>query len=124
MAHSSRAAAGLGSRTVGSGVRAYIIDTGVDAAHSEFEGRASNVYDALGGNGNDCNGQGTHVAGTVGGKTYGVARQAFIRGVRVLDCAGSGSTSGIIAAIDWVRLNRINPAVANACGRYVGAHQA
>ena len=97
----------------GSGVRAYIIDTGVDAAHSEFEGRASNVYDALGGNGNDCNGHGTHVAGTVGGKTYGVAKKAFIRGVRVLDCAGSGSTSGIIAAIDWVRLNRINPAVAN-----------
>ncbi|MGI8618879.1 MAG: S8 family peptidase [Gemmatimonadaceae bacterium] len=97
----------------GSGVRAYIIDTGTDAGHAEFEGRASNVYDAFGGNGNDCNGHGTHVAGTVGGKTYGVAKKAYIRGVRVLDCAGSGATSGIISAIDWIRINRINPAVAN-----------
>lgn len=97
----------------GSGVRAYIIDTGTDAGHSEFEGRAQNVYDAFGGNGNDCNGHGTHVAGTVGGKTYGVAKKVYIRGVRVLDCSGSGSTSGIIAAVDWIRVNRINPAVAN-----------
>lgn len=97
----------------GSGVRAYIIDTGTDAGHAEFEGRAQNVYDAFGGNGNDCNGHGTHVAGTVGGKTYGVAKKAYIRGVRVLGCDGSGSTSGIISAVDWVRANRINPAVAN-----------
>ncbi len=97
----------------GSGVRAYIIDTGTDAGHAEFEGRAQNVYDAFGGNGNDCNGHGTHVAGTVGGKTYGVAKKANIRGVRVLGCDGSGSTSGIISAVDWVRINRINPAVAN-----------
>ena len=97
----------------GSGVRVYIIDTGLDAAHAEFEGRASNVYDALGGNGNDCNGHGTHVGGTVGGRLYGVAKQALLRGVRVLGCDGSGSTSGIIAAIDWIRINRISPAVAN-----------
>ena len=97
----------------GSGVRAYIIDTGIQTAHTQFGTRASNVYDAFGGNGQDCNGHGTHVAGTVGSTTYGVAKQAYLRGVRVLDCAGSGSTSGIIAAVDWVRLNHIKPAVAN-----------
>ena len=97
----------------GSGVRVYIIDTGLDAGHAEFEGRASNVYDAFGGNGNDCNGHGTHVGGTVGGKVYGVAKQALVRGVKVLDCGGSGSTAGIVAAVDWVRQNRVNPAVAN-----------
>jgi subtilisin family serine protease len=97
----------------GSTVRAYIIDTGLDAGHAQFEGRAQNVYDALGGNGNDCNGHGTHVGGTVGGKTYGVAKKVMLRGVRVLGCDGSGSTSGIISAVDWVRANRINPAVAN-----------
>lgn len=96
-----------------SAVRAYIIDTGIYTAHSDFGGRASNVYDALGGNGQDCNGHGTHVAGTVGGSAYGVARAALLRGVRVLNCSGSGSTSGIIAAVDWVRTNHIKPAVAN-----------
>jgi len=94
-------------------VYAYVLDTGIDAAHSQFGGRASNVYDAFGGNGNDCHGHGTHVAGTIGGSTYGVAKGVRLRGLRVLNCSGSGSTSGIIAAIDWVRLNRINPAVAN-----------
>ena len=99
--------------STGSGVRAYIIDTGLQANHPDFGGRASNVYDAFGGNGSDCNGHGTHVGGTVGGSTYGVAKGAYLRGVRVLDCAGSGSYSGIIAGVDWVRNNRINPAVAN-----------
>ncbi len=97
----------------GSGVRAYIIDTGLQSDHPQFETRAMNVYDAFGGNGSDCNGHGTHVGGTVGGKAYGVAKKAYLRGVKVLDCNGSGSTSGIIAAVDWVRKNRINPAVAN-----------
>ncbi|WP_418960242.1 S8 family peptidase [Streptomyces tritici] len=98
----------------GTGVRAYIIDTGIDVRHSEFGDRASNVFDAFGGNGGDCNGHGTHVAGTVGGATYGVAKNVLLRGVRVLDCSGSGSYSAIISGFDWVRNNAIRPAVANA----------
>ena len=99
--------------TTASGVTAYIIDTGIATGHSDFGGRASNVYDALGGNGQDCNGHGTHVAGTVGGSTYGVAKGVQLRGVRVLGCDGSGSTSGIICALNWVRANAAKPAVAN-----------
>ena len=97
----------------GSGVRAYVIDTGIRTSHSQFGGRASNVFDAFGGSGADCNGHGTHVAGTIGGSTYGVAKSALLRGVRVLDCNGSGSNSGVIAGVDWVRTNHIAPAVAN-----------
>ena len=95
--------------TTSSGVTAYVIDTGIATSHSDFGGRASNVYDALGGNGQDCNGHGTHVAGTIGGSTYGVAKGVSLRGVRVLDCAGSGSTSGIITALNWVRPTRASP---------------
>jgi subtilisin family serine protease len=97
----------------GAGVRAYVIDTGIRTTHTQFGGRASNVFDAFGGNGADCNGHGTHVAGTIGGSTYGVAKSSMPRGVRVLDCNGSGSNSGVIAGVDWVRVNRIDPAVAN-----------
>ena len=97
----------------GSGVRAYIIDTGIRTSHTQFGGRASNVFDAFGGNGQDCHGHGTHVAGTVGGSTYGVAKSVMLRGVRVLNCSGSGSNSGVIAGVDWVRQNHIAPAVAN-----------
>jgi subtilisin family serine protease len=97
----------------GSGVRVYIIDTGLQSNHPQFGGRASNVYDAFGGSGNDCHGHGTHVGGTVASQTYGVAKGALLRGVRVLNCSGSGSTSGIIAGLDWVRVNHIKPAVAN-----------
>jgi subtilisin family serine protease len=99
----------------GSGVRAYIIDTGILLTHSEFTGRLGNGYDAVtaGGNANDCNGHGTHVAGTVGGTVYGVAKQATLHPVRVLNCSGSGTTSGVVAGIDWVTANRVRPAVAN-----------
>ena len=97
----------------GAGVRVYVIDTGIRTAHTQFGGRASNVFDAFGGNGQDCNGHGTHVAGTVGGSTFGVAKSSLPRGVRVLNCSGSGSNSGVIAGVDWVRLNHIAPAVAN-----------
>jgi subtilisin family serine protease len=96
-----------------SNVYAYIIDTGIYASHTQFGGRASNVYDAFGGTGNDCNGHGTHVAGTVGSSTYGVAKSVRLRGVRVLDCNGSGSFSGIIAGVNWVASNHVKPAVAN-----------
>lgn len=99
--------------TTASTVYAYIIDTGIYTSHTQFGGRAANVYDAFGGNGQDCNGHGTHVAGTVGSSTYGIAKSVRLRGLRVLNCSGSGSTSGIIAAVDWVRANRVNPAVAN-----------
>ncbi len=89
----------------GSGVTAYIIDTGIDVGHSEFTGRLSSAYfDAFtdGRSGDDCNGHGTHVAGTVGGTTWGVAKGVTFVRVRVLDCRGSGSWSGVVAGIDWV----------------------
>ncbi|HVF51202.1 MAG TPA: S8 family serine peptidase, partial [Pyrinomonadaceae bacterium] len=97
----------------GSGVRAYVIDTGILTSHTQFGGRAAVSYDAFGGNGQDCNGHGTHVAGTIGGSTYGVAKSVSLRAVRVLDCSGSGSTSGVIAGVNWVASNRVLPAVAN-----------
>jgi aqualysin 1 len=100
-------------KSTGAGVRAYIIDTGIRFSHSEFSGRAVKGFDAYGGTGNDCNGHGTHVAGTVGGKTYGVAKAVKLLAVRVLDCTGSGATSDVIAGIDWVTAHRIKPAVAN-----------
>jgi len=99
----------------GTGVTAYIIDTGIRISHNEFGGRASVGTDTIGDgqNGNDCNGHGTHVAGTVGGSTYGVAKNVSLVAVRVLSCSGSGSTSGVIAGVDWVTANARKPAVAN-----------
>ena len=98
----------------GTGVNAYIIDTGIRLSHSEFGGRATSGYDAVdGGSADDCNGHGTHVAGTVGGSTYGVAKGASLVAVRVLDCGGSGSWSGVIAGMDWVTANHVKPATAN-----------
>jgi subtilisin family serine protease len=97
----------------GSGVRAYVIDTGIQANHPDFTGRAMSSFDALGGNGADCNGHGTHVAGTIGGRDWGVAKAVMLRGVRVLGCAGTGSYSQVIAGVDWVRAHHIKPAVAN-----------
>lgn len=97
----------------GAGVTAYIIDTGVLYSHTDFGGRASFGFDAFGGNGSDCNGHGTHVAGTVGGSVYGVAKSVTLKAVRVLDCNGSGTTTGVIAGVDWVTTNHVKPAVAN-----------
>jgi subtilisin family serine protease len=99
----------------GSGVNAYIIDTGIRRTHAQFGGRAFVGYDAIGDgqNSNDCNGHGTHVAGTVGSSTYGVAKNVRLYAVRVLGCTGSGSNSGVVAGIDWVAGNHVKPAVAN-----------
>jgi len=97
----------------GAGVHAYIIDTGIWDLHPDFGGRANNVYDAFGATGTDCHGHGTHVAGTIGGSTYGLAKGVSLHGVRVLSCGGLGLTSQIIAGIDWVRQNAVKPAVAN-----------
>ena len=97
----------------GTGVHAYIIDTGIWTLHPEFGGRANNVFDAYHATGEDCNGHGTHVAGTIGAATYGVAKGVSLHGVRVLSCAGIGLTSDVIAGVDWVTANHVNPAVAN-----------
>jgi subtilisin family serine protease len=99
----------------GAGVTAYIIDTGIRATNTDFGGRASVGYDAVGDgqNGVDCNGHGTHVAGTVGGTKYGVAKSVLLVAVRVLDCGGSGTWSGVIAGIDWVTAHHAPDAVAN-----------
>ncbi|MCX4691865.1 S8 family peptidase [Streptomyces sp. NBC_01408] len=99
----------------GAGVTAYILDTGIDYNHTEFGGRATFGFDAVGDgrNGQDCQGHGTHVAGTVGGSTYGVAKKASLVSVRVLGCDGKGTWSGIIAGMDWVAKNAKQPAVLN-----------
>lgn len=88
----------------GQGVTAYIVDTGINLGHADFSGRLLPGYDAvtIGGNGDDCNGHGTHVAGTVAGATFGVARAARLVPVRVLDCLGDGTIAGVISGIDWV----------------------
>ncbi|MFC9607666.1 S8 family peptidase [Streptomyces niveus] len=101
--------------SAGSGVTAYVIDTGVRITHVDFGGRASHGYDAIDNDmiADDGNGHGTHVAGTVAGTSYGVAKKARIVGVRVLNNAGSGTTAQVVAGVDWVTANAVKPAVAN-----------
>ncbi|KAE8766147.1 S8 family peptidase [Georgenia thermotolerans] len=97
----------------GDGVTVFVVDTGIDTTHPEFGGRAVNVFDAFGGTGKDDNGHGTHVAGTIGGKTVGVAKDVRLAGVKVLDASGNGAYSAIIAGLDYVAKNSPGPAVAN-----------
>ncbi|MFH8449117.1 S8 family peptidase [Streptomyces fungicidicus] len=101
--------------SAGSGVTAYVIDTGVRITHQQISGRAAYGYDAVDGDttASDGNGHGTHVATTIAGSTYGVAKKAKIVAVRVLDNNGSGTTAGVIAGIDWVTANHSGPSVAN-----------
>jgi subtilisin family serine protease len=96
-------------------VNVYVIDTGIYAAHKDFGDRASVGTDTVGDgqNGVDCMGHGSHVAGTIAGSTYGLAKGAKVFGVRVLDCKGSGSTESVVAGIEWVTKNAKKPAVAN-----------
>ncbi|MEO8199567.1 MAG: S8 family serine peptidase [Gemmatimonadota bacterium] len=103
------------SNATGAGVHVYILDTGILRTHTEFGGRALFGFDAIkDGNGmTDCHGHGTHVSGTVGGATFGVAKAVTLHAVRVLDCTGAGTTSQVVAGIDWVTTHRIKPAVAN-----------
>ncbi|WP_026932336.1 S8 family peptidase [Glycomyces tenuis] len=99
----------------GAGVTAYVLDTGINRTHSEFGDRVGEGYDAIdfGGDASDCNGHGTHVAGTIGGETYGLAKEVTLEPVRVLDCGGTGSYAGIIAGIDWIAANASGPSIAN-----------
>ena len=101
--------------TDGSNVHIYIIDSGVRASHAEFVNRIGNGYDFIDNDNNadDCNGHGTHVAGTAAGASTGVAKNAIIHPLRVFDCQGSGTWGGVIAAVNWVAANHISPSVAN-----------
>lgn len=98
----------------GSGVDAYVFDTGIRTTHVDFSGRVVGGFSPLGGGYEDCNGHGTHLTGTLGGDSYGVAKGAAFYALRVLDCNGAGSTADIIAGIDWVILQHVAgaPAVA------------
>jgi subtilisin family serine protease len=101
--------------STGANVHAYIIDTGIRRAHTQFSGRIGNHFDAItsGGTAEDCQGHGTHVAGTVGGTTHGVAKNVTLHPVRVFGCSGSTTTAAIVSGVNWVTSNHVKPAVAN-----------
>lgn len=102
----------------GAGVHVYVIDSGILITHPEFGGRASWAFTAIDRVADDCNGHGTHVAGTIGGSTYGIAKEVILHAVRVLRCEGIGPSDGVVAGIDWVTSHWIPPAVANLSINY------
>ncbi|GAA4424514.1 S8 family peptidase [Acidovorax lacteus] len=101
--------------STGIGVNAYVVDTGILSAHTTFGSRVRGGYSAIvdGRGTQDCNGHGTHVAGTIGSSTWGMAKGVALYPVRVLDCTGSGSMSGVLAGLDWIAINAVRPAVVN-----------
>lgn len=101
--------------SAGAGVNVYIVDSGIRLTHAEFAGRIRPGFDAItpGGNANDCNGHGTHVAGTAVGTTYGIAKKANVYPVRVLDCSGSAPSTALLAGMEWVAENAVKPATVN-----------
>ncbi|KAI1321052.1 subtilisin-like serine protease [Mortierella claussenii] len=104
----------LYANTAGAGVTAYVVDTGINTAHSDFGGRAKMGANFIKGSKNtDENGHGTHVAGTIGGNTYGVAKKVRLVGVKVLSAKGFGDNSGIISALDWIISSHKGKSVVN-----------
>ncbi|HEY0639102.1 MAG TPA: S8 family peptidase [Pseudonocardiaceae bacterium] len=105
----------------GAGVHAYIIDTGIVPTHSDFGGRGSFDYNAIDTNNTDCHGHGTHVAGTIGSATYGIAKGVRLHGVKMMNCSGSATTTSAVNAINWVRTNAQRPAVANTSWNFTAS---
>jgi subtilisin family serine protease len=99
--------------TTASNVHAYVLDTGIRVTHNAFGGRATWGHNSIDTNNTDCNGHGTHVAGTIGSGPYGVAKGVQLVAVKVLDCTGNGSFAQVVDGINWVTANAVRPAVAN-----------
>lgn len=106
------------SSATGSGIHAYIMDSGIRSTHSEFTGRVGTGIDYVNEGSEDCLGHGTHVAGTVGGTTYGVAPDVILHNVKFITCSNSATLSDTVAGVDWIAANHIQPAVANFSWHY------